>query len=872
MAFSNQNPAERHQPENSISESIEVNSSKEDELKDLLNLLADLKIIDHTDQPSQHPKSEQQGITSDQPDNIEQSHSSGDLEVRAIEHQIDHGINSRPPRVQEKEALAQERDQPQSFGVKVFPHQNPSPQLPIAKEHLPQMPHNSEEPVLAENLVQSEATETNQDLRSDSDRDTSQELDTLAEILQELVISPEMSQFRDQIETLGQRQGRLEHQIDQPQELIKLLLPVMAKLLDLTVDQFSTSVTDSLTPIIDEVIGHRTQQDKEGVGEAIAPAVPIAISSCIEKCPEEVGFAIAPEMAVAIRQQITLKRDAIGKAIAPEMAVAIRQQITLKRNAIGKAIGPEMAVAIREQITLKRYAIGKAIGPEMEAAIREQIRHERDAMVRALYPVIGSTISKYLAEEIRAINDKVENALSIEGMMRKIRAKVQGVSEAELLFREVMLFRARAIFLIHKDSGLVIAEVQPSDSQHLESDMVAGMLTAIRSFVNDCIAQSGDVAEIDAIDYGTSKIILEVEGYCYLAVVVEGEPTQQFIHELRESLETIVTHYGKPIRSFDGDTTTIPVGVKGILENLLDQSVSQGRRDTQENPKKGKKPPGLLVVGLGLLGLIAVFGGIYQHRARINRRIEQKTQLALAYYAPEVADYGLTVKANRQILKLAGQLPNQALRSNVEQIAKAAVPKLELDNRIEVIELPYTDELTKAQVQRVSNTLNQMDGVVILAYYTEGRVTVNGAVLYAQDFPKIIQAFENIPGVKSVENNLQLQGLDLSSRIYFDLGSAQLKPEDIGTKIRLIKEFLQRYPQKNLRIIGYADPRDKLTENQGLAQQRAQTVKNVLVQQGIDSKRLQVRGLGKGPPDVDASQPLWLNRCVVFDPFTKKSS
>ncbi|NEQ87202.1 MAG: hypothetical protein F6K26_46395, partial [Moorea sp. SIO2I5] len=296
MAFSNQNPAEKHQPENSRSESIEVNSSTEDELKDLLNLLVDLKIIDHRDKPSQHPNSKQQGMTSDQGDTIEQSDSSGDLEVPAIEPQTDLGSSSLHG-VQEKEALAQERDQPQSFGVKVFPHQNPSPQLPTPKEHLPQMPQNSEDPVLAENLVQSEATETNQDLRSESDHDTSQELDTLAEILQELVISPEMAQFRDQIETLAQRQGRLEHQIDQPQELINLLLPVMAKLLDLTVAQFSTSVTDSVTPIIAEVIGHRTQQDKEGVGEAIATAVPIAISSCIEKCPEEVGFAIAPEMA-----------------------------------------------------------------------------------------------------------------------------------------------------------------------------------------------------------------------------------------------------------------------------------------------------------------------------------------------------------------------------------------------------------------------------------------------------------------------------------------------------------------------------------------------------------------------------------------------
>ena len=107
MAFSNQNPADASQPENSISESIEVNSSKEDELKDLLNLLVDLKIIDQTDKPSQHPKSEQQGMTSDHGDTIEQSDSSGHLEVPTIEPQTYLGSSSLHG-VQEKEASAQE--------------------------------------------------------------------------------------------------------------------------------------------------------------------------------------------------------------------------------------------------------------------------------------------------------------------------------------------------------------------------------------------------------------------------------------------------------------------------------------------------------------------------------------------------------------------------------------------------------------------------------------------------------------------------------------------------------------------------------------------------------------------------------------------
>jgi hypothetical protein len=41
-----------------------------------------------------------------------------------------------------------------------------------------------------------------------------------------------------------------------------------------------------------------------------------------------------------------------------------------------------------------------------------------------------------MAEAIKSINEKVENTLSVEGISRKIRAKMQGVSEAELIFKE----------------------------------------------------------------------------------------------------------------------------------------------------------------------------------------------------------------------------------------------------------------------------------------------------------------------------------------------------------------------------------------------------------------------------------------------------
>ena len=124
---------------------------------------------------------------------------------------------------------------------------------------------------------------------------------------------------------------------------------------------------------------------------------------------------------------------------------------------------------------IDRESISRSIGPEMGKAIKAQIELERDAMVDALYPVIGSTIAKYMVEVVNAINEKVENALSIEGIKRKIRAKIQGVSEAELILQEAIPYEVQAIFLIHKGSGLIIRELQPDLAHQLESDLLAGM-------------------------------------------------------------------------------------------------------------------------------------------------------------------------------------------------------------------------------------------------------------------------------------------------------------------------------------------------------------------------------------------------------------
>ncbi|MEG4815740.1 OmpA family protein [Microcoleus sp. K5-D4] len=632
------------------------------------------------------------------------------------------------------------------------------------------------------------------------------------EQVKSLLAENDLPGVRHLMATIDDKLGKLEHQIYEPQELIELMLPWIAEILSRKIADSREEVVKAIVPIIDEVIRAKTHENKSAMSAAIAELLPDALAQQIVNSPAEIAKAIAPEIGLAIKEQIRLDQESIAQALAPEMGKAITAQIKL----------------------------------------------ERDSMVDALYPVIGSTIARYMAEAIKTINEKVSKAISVEGFKRKIRSKVQGVSEAELILQESVPFTVQAAFLIQKASGLIISEVQNSESYQLESEMVAGMLTAIRSFVNECIVQPGESSELNQIEYGASKILLEVAGYCYIAVVIKGEPPNLFIQKIRQTVSNLILNYGQVIHEFNGDPGTIPDSLHPCIKTLF---------DPLQTEKSTKPPIALAAISLAALSLILVPWGIYQYRSSVDRRLEANAIAALAS-TPELAVYRLDVAVDGKTLKLTGKLPNQELRAQAEKIAASTAPKLQLDNRIIAVDVPPDPVLTAAEVQRITAVLNQREGVSISTRYGDRKLTVEGRVRDGADAQKIAQSLKQIPGVQSVISTIKLEPLKITTRIYFEQGTTKLDSTDEEI-IASVKKFMDQYPQKQIKIIGHSDQSGELATNQQLSLRRAAAVRDALVRQGADPKRLQTVGIPHPPADVEPNQPRILSRCVLFEPITK---
>lgn len=104
---------------------------------------------------------------------------------------------------------------------------------------------------------------------------------------------------------------------------------------------------------------------------------------------------------------------------------------------------------------------------------------------------------------------------------------------------------------------------------------------------------------------------------------------------------------------------------------------------------------------------------------------------------------------------------------------------------------------------------------------------------------------------KLIQVTKDARGIILSmSDILFDVNKATLKA-DLKTSLAKVAGILSVYQQFNVSIEGNTDNTGSAEHNMKLSQQRADNVKNFLVEQGIDAGRLTAKGLGMTMPIAD---------------------
>jgi hypothetical protein len=130
-------------------------------------------------------------------------------------------------------------------------------------------------------------------------------------------------------------------------------------------------------------------------------------------------------------------------------------------------------------------------------------------------------------------------------------------------------FEIEEVFLI-TNSGLLIKRISRKANPDMDDDILSSMLTAVGEFVKDSFGSQSEEGELDELQYGKMRIVIEYGRDLYLAVVVKGQESKTLRPEMKRLLKVIHRKYTRGFESWDGDLAQFR-GSEGYLRVLLTQ-------------------------------------------------------------------------------------------------------------------------------------------------------------------------------------------------------------------------------------------------------------------------------------------------------------
>jgi OOP family OmpA-OmpF porin len=220
---------------------------------------------------------------------------------------------------------------------------------------------------------------------------------------------------------------------------------------------------------------------------------------------------------------------------------------------------------------------------------------------------------------VQSFNQSLTYSMSVKGLRWRLEALRTGKSFGEVVLLHTLLFRVEQVFLIHKETGLLLHQVSIAGAQTQDADMISAMLTAIQDFAHDSFTADRN-GELETFQVGELTVLVEAGPLAVLAGVIRGTAPQDLRAVFQEALERIHLQFGTALSEFSGDATPF-AAAEPLLEDCL-----ESRYDVpapSAGTKRFKLTPFTGALGIILLALLFFGGWWLRDKWRWNSFIER---------------------------------------------------------------------------------------------------------------------------------------------------------------------------------------------------------------------------------------------------------
>jgi len=522
------------------------------------------------------------------------------------------------------------------------------------------------------------------------------------------------------------------------------------------------------------------------------------------------------------------------------------------------------AVALR---SAKDAQLTDALLPSVEEAIVRSVRRDPQTLVDALFPVMGPAIRKSIASTLAAmlqsLNETLTEGFSAQGLKWRLEAWRTGKPFAEIVLLRSLVFRVEQVFLIHRQSGLLLQHVSSDPGAVQDADMVSGMLTAIRDFARDSFGGT-EASALDAFQVGDLTVWVEQGPLAILAGVIRGNPPQDLKAVFAETIEKIHSDQGSELEAFEGNAAPFERS-RPLLESCLrvQRQPSAGKTGVPRRAVAALK----VALAVALLGIgLAVFFSV-----RRNRRWND-------YLARVAATPGLVVASTE---RRGGKLFVNGLRDPLaaDPGTMLAPASLGLEDVVATWR-PYQaldPELVLARAKHVleppATAALEMRGGVLVAKGAAPHEWIADAKRQSRALPGVTR-FDESGLVDADRGELEALAKRIEDRLFFfSPGSAELSASE-ASKLGAAAADLARLASvsasagrpSRVEVIGRGDSEGTEGINRPLSRQRAERVLAALRAQGIGSANIATVGVGSEKPlrEEKTEEDKQYNRSVSF--------
>ena len=249
--------------------------------------------------------------------------------------------------------------------------------------------------------------------------------------------------------------------------------------------------------------------------------------------------------------------------------------------------------------------LAKSLSPLIEDGFIHSLEKSPQKVAAAISPIIAPAIRKAILHALRgmvqSLNQTLEHSISWKGLQWRIEALRTGKSFAEIVLLHTLRFRVEQVFLIHRETGLLLQHVAAEVETIQDEEIVSGMLTAIQDFVRDSFGGTQSDS-LESFRVGELTIWVEQGSKAILAGVVRGSPPLELHEVFQQVLETIQIEFPDEFHAVSGDQRQFE-RTRPYLEDCL-QAQFEGR-SSQASP--------FLMALIILLGISLLTWGIWTY-------------------------------------------------------------------------------------------------------------------------------------------------------------------------------------------------------------------------------------------------------------------